>query len=91
MKYEFSAPYTFEEQVYTEIDLDLDSLKGSDIANVTREWTRAGNMSMMKTTDDTFCTLLAAKAAKLHVEFFEQLPAKDYIQITTMVAGFLHN
>ena len=31
MKYKFSKPYKFEDKEYSEIELDLDGLKGSDI------------------------------------------------------------
>ena len=39
--------------------------------------------------DTDFCVYLAAKAAKLPIEFMENLPAKDYCAIGQEVSNFL--
>ena len=40
-------------------------------------------------SDSDFCVYLAAKSAKLPVEFMENLPAKDYCAIAQEVSNFL--
>lgn len=89
MKITFSKPYTFEGQEYTEIDLDLDSLLGRDVAAAKREWQRQGNYSMLIAADVEFCAYLAAKAAGKPLEFIEKLPAKDYCLVAQAVTNFL--
>lgn len=90
MKFTFAEPYTFEEKEYEEIEMDLDGLKGSDMAAVKREWTKAGNFSPMPGTDMDFCAGVAAKASKLPIEFFEGMPARDFMNLSAMVTNFLH-
>lgn len=89
MKHVFSKPYEFEGETYTEIDVDLESLKGTDIAAVKKSWTTAGNFSIMPVTDSDFCVRLLAKVTKKPLEFFEELPANEYCQITQEVTNFL--
>ena len=36
-----------------------------------------------------FCVYLAAKAIDQPIEFMEGLPAKDYLTVSTLAAGFL--
>ena len=79
----------FEGQKYTEIELNLDVLTGKDVSAVKREWARAGNISPLVAVDTDFCVYLAAKAAKLPIEFMENLPAKDYCAIGQEVSNFL--
>ena len=81
MKYILSKEYEFEGQKYTEIELNLDVLTGKDVS--------AGNISPLVAVDTDFCVYLAAKAAKLPIEFMENLPAKDYCAIGQEVSNFL--
>ena len=71
MKYILSKEYEFEGQKYTEIELNLDVLTGKDVSAVKREWARAGNISPLVAVDTDFCVYLAAKAAKLPIEFMK--------------------
>ena len=89
MKYILSKEYEFEGQKYTEIELNLDVLTGKDVSAVKREWARAGNISPLVAVDTDFCVYLAATAAKLPIEFMENLPAKDYCAIGQEVSNFL--
>ena len=38
----------------------------------------------------TFCTYLAQRVAKLPLEFFTGLPAKEAIKLKTLVTNFLY-
>ena len=89
MLHTFSVPYEFEGETYKEIEINLDGLKGSDIAAVRKQWSAAGNFAPMATVDSDFCARIAAKATKKPIEFFEEMPAKDYCKITQEVTNFL--
>lgn len=89
MKFVFGNPYTFEGTEYKEVELDLESLTGTDISSVKREWTRKGNFSALATTDIDFCAFIAARAAKKPYEWVEQMPAKEYCKLAQEVSNFL--
>lgn len=89
MKYVLSKEYEFEGQKYTEIEIDLGMLTGRDVSAAKREWARVGNFSPLMASDTDFCVFLAAKAAKLPIEFMSGLPAKDYCGIAQEVSNFL--
>lgn len=89
MTYNFSKPYEFEGKTYDELTLDLESLKGSDIATIYRQWSQAGNFAAIWKLDPDFCARIAAKVSKLPHEFFRDLPATDYCNITQEVSNFL--
>lgn len=89
MKHEFQKPYTFEDKEYTEINLDLDGLTGRDISEAKKVWTSEGGFAVIPAVDSDFCAAVAARAAKLPLEFFLGLPAKEYTKITQAVSNFL--
>ena len=89
MKYIFAKPYTFDGKEYKEIDLDLDSLKGFDIAAAKKKFTSGGNFAAIPAADSEFCAMLGAQVANLPVEFFKGLPAKEYIKLTQEISNFL--
>ena len=89
MKYVFSKPYEFEGKTYKERDLNLESLKGSDISAVKKQFAASGNFSVLPTTDSDYCILLAARLAKQPIEFFNEMPAPDYCAIAQQVSHFL--
>ena len=85
----FKAPFTFEGKEFKSIELDLDSLKGRDITDTQRQYTAEGNFSAVPATDPEFCKRIAAVAASQPIEFFEELPAPDFVKVTTSVQNFL--
>lgn len=87
--HKFSVPYEFEGETYTELEYDFSGLKGSDIAEIKKAWAGAGNYSPLPTTDSDFCARILAKVCKKPLEFFEDMPAKDYCQLTQAVTNFL--
>lgn len=89
MKYIFEKPYQFEGETYTNIEFDLDSLKGSDIAAVKRKYVVAGGAALVPTSDMEFSVLLLNRVTKKPIEFFNGLPARDYVQLTLTVSNFL--
>lgn len=89
MKYVFEKPYEFEGKEYESIEFDLESLKGSDISAVKKQFAAAGNFSVLPAMDSDFCALILARVTKQPLEFFTEMPAKDYCQITQQVGNFL--
>lgn len=89
MQHVFKKPYEFEEKEYKEINIDLDSLTGEDVDAVKTQFSAAGKFAALPTTDYEFCNMLAARAAKLPIEFFKGLPAKEYCAIGQAVSNFL--
>lgn len=89
MKYEFKKPYEFETVIYAELEYDLESLTGADISAAKRQWVAAGNFSPLPTTDADFCVYILARVTKKPIEFFAEMPARDYCAITQQVSNFL--
>lgn len=89
MRYEFKKPYEFEGVTYTELEYDLDLLTGADISAAKRQWVGAGNFSPLPTTDADFCVYILARVTRRPVEFFTEMPARDYCGITQQVSNFL--
>lgn len=89
MKYIFEKPYEFEGETYTDIEFNLENLKGTDIAAVKRKYVAAGGAAVIPTVDMEFTVLLLNRVTKKPIEFFNSLPARDYVRITSMVTDFL--
>lgn len=90
MKHKFAKPFTFEDVEYTELDLDLDSMTGQDLADIKRSWALAGNFSPVPAADLDFCAAAAAHAAKVPSELIYALPAKEFNKVTQAVMNFLN-
>lgn len=88
MLHTFAKEYTFEDKTYTEIDIPLDNLKGVDIDRIQKRWRAAGNMALLPVLDASFCVHCAADAAHLPLEFFEQLPGREYLRLTQKISDF---
>ena len=88
-KYEFSKKYTFEDKEYESIEFDLEELKGSDIEEIQKTFTATGTIVPVPALDYKFCASVLARAAKQPVEFFTQLPVKDYMKLVQQVSNFL--
>lgn len=89
MQHKFDKPVSFEGAEHESIDLDLDSLTGKDMSVIKRQWAGEGNFSPVPAADMTFCEYVAAHASKMPQEFFEALPAKEYMKVTQEVSNFL--
>ena len=89
MEYTFLAPYEFEGNEYKSIELNVEGVKGSDIAAVKKQWTVAGYQAPVPALDSEFCAMSAARVSKQPLEFFESLPSKDYVGLTLRISNFL--
>lgn len=90
MKHTFKKPYNFEGQDFEELEVPLDSLTGKDLSIAKSQWALAGNFSPMPSTDLDYCAAIAARASKQPIEFFEQMPAREFNKITQAVSNFLN-
>lgn len=88
-KFVFSKPVIFEDKEYKEIEFDLDSLTGEDVEAVKKDFTTSGNFAAVPASDSTFCIMLLARAAKMPIEFFKVLSAKEYLKLSQEVSNFL--
>ena len=81
----FGKPYKFGGQEYTEVDL-------SGLENVGKIAAKKnpGMNPALQEMSLTFCTYLAQRVAKLPLEFFTGLPAKEAIKLKTLVTNFLY-
>ena len=89
----FGKPYKFGGQEYTEVDLSgLEDVTAGVLENVGKIAAKKnpGMNPALQEMSLTFCTCLAQRVAKLPLEFFEKLPAREAIKLKTMVTGFLY-
>ena len=89
----FAKPYKFGGQEYTEVDLSgLEDVTAGVLENVGKIAAKKnpGMNPALQEMSMTFCTYLAQRVAKLPLEFFTGLPAKEAIKLKTMVTGFLY-
>ena len=89
----FAKPYKFGGQEYTEVDLsgleDVTAGVLESVGKITAKKNPGMNPALQEMSM-TFCTYLAQRVAKLPLEFFTGLPAKEAIKLKTMVTGFLY-
>lgn len=89
----FGKPYKFGGQEYTEVDLSgLEDVTAGVLENVGKIAAKKnpGMNPALQEMSLTFCTYLAQRVAKLPLEFFTGLPAKEAIKLKTMVTNFLY-
>lgn len=72
------------------LDMNLDALTGSDVEFCVREASAAtGEMVRVLVTDVDFHIQIASKASAIAVSDLRRLGARDYVEVVTMVQGFL--
>ena len=87
----FKKPYVFDHKTYTEVDLsELEQATGEDLAAVGRLMGKIGIVSPMPEMTMDYCQYMAARVAKLPVEFFKGLPARESMRLKNLVTGFLY-
>ena len=89
----FGKPYKFGGQEYTEVDLSgLEDVTAGMLENVGKIAAKKnpGMNPALQEMSLTFCTYLAQRVAKLPLEFFTGLPAKEAIKLKAMVTNFLY-
>ena len=89
----FGKPYKFGGMEYTEVDLSgLEDVTAGVLENVGKIVSKKapGMNPALQEMSLTFCTYLAQRVAKLPLEFFTGLPAKEAIKLKAMVTNFLY-
>ena len=89
----FGKPYKFGGQEYTEVDLSgLEDVTAGVLENVGKIAAKKnpGMNPALQEMSLTFCTYLTQRVAKLPLEFFTGLPAKEAIKLKTLVTNFLY-
>lgn len=87
-----TRPYEFERKVYTEIDLTgMEELTGTDMIAINKimQRTTSVDLDVMPEVSVEYACYFAARAAKLPVEFFFQLPPNVLMKVKNKVIGFL--
>lgn len=89
----FAKPYKFGGQEYTEVDLsgleDVTAGVLESVGKIVSKKAPGMNPALLEMSLQ-FCNYLAQRVAKLPLEFFTGLPAKEAIKLKTMVTGFLY-
>ena len=89
----FAKPYKFGGQEYTEVDLSgLEDVTAGVLESVGKIVNKKnpGMNPALQEMSLTFCTCLAQRVAKLPIEFFEKLPAREAIKLKALVTNFLY-
>lgn len=89
----FAKPYRFGGVEYTEVDLSgLEDVTAGVLEAVGKIAAKKnpGINPALQEMSLTFCTYLAQRVAKLPLEFFTGLPAKEAIKLKTLVTNFLY-
>ena len=74
----------------TELEFDLESLTGEDLSKAKRQFLADGQVpTFIITADQDYAAYVLAVAAKKPIEFFKQMPARDYARLTTLATAFL--
>ena len=89
----FGKPYKFGGMEYTEVDLsgleDVTAGVLESVGKIVNKKNPGMNPALLEMSLQ-FCNYLAQRVAKLPLEFFTGLPAKEAIKLKTMVTGFLY-
>ena len=87
--YELSAPFTWEDRTYRELDFDFMSLTGADMEAIDDELTMMRVNVSIPSQSRKYQKMLAARAAKIPSDVLEHMPLADYNAITAMARVFL--
>lgn len=90
-KIELHKPVEFDGESFTEISLDLDGLTAGDMISIGRQFNAIapGNeTTFSKELSKEYQLLTASRAAKMPIEFFYKLSARDFTRITVRVQNF---
>lgn len=85
----FKKPYVFDGTEHASIDLSgLDNLKASDMIAANKVLDRSGSFSFLPEMSLQYACIIAAKATKLPIEFFNGLHPKEAVKVKNKVVSF---
>lgn len=87
----FRKPYMFEGKEYTELDLScLEDMTAADMIAIENQYDRRHpGINVMPEVKIGYAIMMAARAAKLPIEFFDMIPQKEAVKVKNRVMGFL--
>jgi hypothetical protein len=87
----FRKPYKFDDEEYKQIDLSgLDDLSAADMISANKIMERSGSTSFLPEMSLQYACIIAAKATKLPVEFFNGLHPREAIKVKNKVVSFFY-
>lgn len=87
----FRNPYTFDDEVYEGIDLSgLEDTSARDMIQTQRTMEKSGSINVLPEMSLEYACIYAAKATKLPVEFFQELPPKEAVKVKNRVTNFFY-
>lgn len=89
--YKLTKPYQFDGVEFTEVEFDLDSVSGKEVSEAKKRLQREVPVCLILGADSDFCAHLLAIITKKPVEFYREMPARDYLELTQTVSNFLTN
>ena len=88
----FKKPYSFEGKEYKSVDLSsIEDLSGEDLLEADRIYSGNGQFSPVPELTLPYSFAIASKAAKLPLEFFQKMPAREALKVKNTVVRFLNN
>lgn len=85
----FTKPYNFEGKEYTEVDLSgLESITARDMIEAEKLYGRTGGFSFIPEMSMGYAIMIATRASKHPIEFFQGLPPKDAMRVKNKVTSF---
>jgi len=87
----FSKPFVWEDETYKEIDLSgLEDLSARDMIQSQRVMEKSGSMNVMPELSVEYACIIASKATKMPVEFFQALPLKEAAKLKNRITNFFY-
>lgn len=86
----FGKPYTFDDEVYNEVDLSgIEDITAADMIAAQKVMSKGGTIEVLPEMSMQYACVIASRVAKKPIEFFTGLPAKDAIRLKNIVTGFI--
>lgn len=87
----FRKPYEFEGKGYDRIDLSgLERLKTRDLIAIHKGMEKSGSVSTTPEFTLEHACIVAARATKLPIEFFQSLPPNEGLTLKNRIVNFLY-
>ena len=87
----FNKPYTFEGEVYKEVDLSaLDDMTATDMIAANKILEKSGSFSFLPEMSLEYACIISARATKMPLEFFQRLHPRDAIKVKNKVTSFFY-
>lgn len=84
-----TKPYMFEGTEYTEVDLSgLDNIRAKDMIEAEKIYGRSGGFSFIPEMSMEYALVIATKASKHPIEFYQGLPPRDAMRVKNKVTNF---